>query len=109
MLFPKGMVVSETYFRRQENGTLEYFNVDEVVVEKDSKGKIIGAKLIKDGQKVEVGGMQKMSKSKNNGVDPQSMITNMELMLVGFLCYLRLLRRRVWSGLMQELKEQLGF
>ncbi len=43
-------------------------------VERDAKAKVIGAKLKSDGLPVEIGGTEKMSKSKNNGVDPQAMI-----------------------------------
>ena len=43
-------------------------------VERDAKAKVIGAKLKTDGLPVEIGGTEKMSKSKNNGVDPQAMI-----------------------------------
>jgi len=48
--------------------------MDEVDVVKDSKGKSISATLKSNGQKVILAGMEKMSKSKNNGVDPQSLI-----------------------------------
>ena len=51
-----------------------WFNPEEVTVEHDSKGKAVSATLIADGQPVVIGGIEKMSKSKNNGVDPQIMI-----------------------------------
>ncbi|MCJ8170664.1 leucine--tRNA ligase [Atopomonas sediminilitoris] len=73
-LLTQGMVVADTYFRTLENGGKDWFNPADVTVERDSKGKIIAAKLIADGQPVEIGGTEKMSKSKNNGVDPQTMI-----------------------------------
>ncbi|KAF1011492.1 MAG: Leucine--tRNA ligase [Pseudomonas fluorescens] len=73
-LLTQGMVVAETYFRSLENGGKDYFNPDDVEVERDAKAKVIGARLKSDGQPVEIGGTQKMSKSLNNGVDPQSMI-----------------------------------
>jgi len=73
-LLTQGMVVSETYFRKQENSQTQYFNTNEVTLKFDDKGKPINANLIKDGMPVSIGGMQKMSKSKNNGVDPQYMI-----------------------------------
>src|SRR5690554_7284597 len=56
------------------NGGREWFNPDQVTVEHDSKGKALSATLISDGQPVVIGGIEKMSKSKNNGVDPQVMI-----------------------------------
>ena len=41
---------------------------------KTSKGKIIGARLASDGRAVTVGAIEKMSKSRNNGVDPQGLV-----------------------------------
>jgi leucyl-tRNA synthetase len=73
-LLTQGMVIAETYYRMRPNGGREWFNPDQVTVESDSKGKAISAKLISDGQPVVIGGIEKMSKSKNNGVDPQVMI-----------------------------------
>ncbi|WP_281850417.1 leucine--tRNA ligase, partial [Pseudomonas helleri] len=73
-LLTQGMVIADTYFRTLDNGGKDYFNPDDVEVERDAKAKIIGAKLKSDGLPVEIGGSQKMSKSLNNGVDPQSMI-----------------------------------
>ena len=40
----------------------------------DAKARPIGAKLKADGKPVIIGGTEKMSKSKNNGVDPQAII-----------------------------------
>ena len=73
-LLTQGMVIAETYFRLEANGSKTWFNPAEVEVKRDGKGKIIAAHLASDGQPVEIGGIEKMSKSKNNGVDPQSMI-----------------------------------
>ncbi len=73
-LLTQGMVIAETYYRMLPNGAREWFNPDEVTVEHDSKGKALSATLISDGQPVVIGGIEKMSKSKNNGVDPQIMI-----------------------------------
>ena len=73
-LLTQGMVIAETYFRTLDNGGKDYFNPDDVEIERDAKAKIIGAKLKSDGLPVEIGGTQKMSKSLNNGVDPQYMI-----------------------------------
>jgi leucyl-tRNA synthetase len=72
-LLTQGMVIAETFYR-EENGKKTYFNLTEVNVQLDEKGKIIGAVLIKDNQPVQIGNIEKMSKSKNNGVDPQIMI-----------------------------------
>ncbi|AXO90032.1 leucine--tRNA ligase [Pseudomonas parafulva] len=73
-LLTQGMVVAETYFRVASNGGKDWFNPADVEVERDAKAKIIGARLKTDGLPVEIGGTEKMSKSKNNGVDPQAMI-----------------------------------
>ncbi|MFK3645593.1 leucine--tRNA ligase, partial [Pseudomonas protegens] len=73
-LLTQGMVIAETYYRREANGSYTWYNPADVELERDSKAKIIGAKLISDGLPVEIGGTEKMAKSKNNGVDPQSMI-----------------------------------
>ena len=72
-LLTQGMVVAETYYR--ENGEQKiYFNPDDLDLQKDHKGRIVAAILHSDGQPVTVGGVEKMSKSKNNGVDPQPLI-----------------------------------
>jgi len=73
-LLTQGMVIADTYYRPLENGGKDWFNPADVIVERDAKAKVIGAKLASDGQPVEIGGTEKMSKSKNNGVDPQAMI-----------------------------------
>ena len=73
-LLTQGMVIAETYYRLEANGSKSWFNPADVIVERDAKGKILAAKLESDGLPVVVGGIEKMSKSKNNGVDPQAMI-----------------------------------
>jgi len=73
-LLTQGMVTKETYFRFNESGKKEYYYPTEVELQEDEKGRVVAAKLISDGQPVEIGPIEKMSKSKNNGVDPQSMI-----------------------------------
>ncbi|MBM3107236.1 leucine--tRNA ligase [Pseudomonas sp. V1] len=73
-LLTQGMVVADTYYRVASNGGKDWFNPADVEVERDAKAKIIGARLKTDGLPVEIGGTEKMSKSKNNGVDPQAMI-----------------------------------
>ncbi len=71
---PQGMVIAETFYRLDEAGRKQYFSPDEVSLSRDSRGAIDGATLLSDGQPVEVGKVEKMSKSKSNGVDPQKMI-----------------------------------
>jgi leucyl-tRNA synthetase len=73
-LLTQGMVIAETFYRTTPNGGKEWFNPADVEVKRDDKGRPVSAVLIKDGEPVEMGGIEKMSKSKNNGVDPQSMI-----------------------------------
>ncbi|NWG87642.1 MAG: leucine--tRNA ligase, partial [Hydrogenophilaceae bacterium] len=73
-LLTQGMVVAETYYRDGADGKKQWHNPAEVEVERDAKGHIVAAKLKSDGQPVIIGGIEKMSKSKNNGVDPQALI-----------------------------------
>ncbi len=73
-LLTQGMVIAETYYRLEANGSKTWFNPADVELVRDAKAKIVSAKLISDGLPVEIGGTEKMAKSKNNGVDPQSMI-----------------------------------
>lgn len=72
-LLTQGMVTAETYFRDDASGKRVYFNPADVKLELDDCAKGVTARL-EDGSLVEIGGVEKMSKSKNNGVDPQSMI-----------------------------------
>ena len=73
-LLTQGMVCKETYFREADIGRRTYFNPDEVEVERDAKGRALAAHLKSDGEPVAIGPVEKMSKSKNNGVDPQALI-----------------------------------
>ncbi len=73
-LLTQGMVVAPTYYREKADGTKQYFNPDELDISRDSKGRITGATLLSDNQPVTVGKIEKMSKSKNNGADPQQLI-----------------------------------
>jgi leucyl-tRNA synthetase len=73
-LLCQGMVINETYYREDTAGERHWFNPKDVAIETDSKGKPLTAVLTADGQPVEIGNVEKMSKSKNNGVDPHSMI-----------------------------------
>ena len=72
-LLTQGMVVAPTFFR-EDDGAVRYYAPAEVEVEHDAKGGITGAHLLADGLPVEVGSIEKMAKSKNNGVDPEQMI-----------------------------------
>ena len=68
-LLTQGMVLNEIYFRKTDGARISYFNPTEVEVRPDG-----GAVLKSDGNPVEAGGIGTMSKSKNNGVDPQELI-----------------------------------
>jgi leucyl-tRNA synthetase len=72
-LFTQGMVLNEVFFRKPEAGRVEYFNPADVEV-LDKPGQPRAAVLRSDGQAVESGGVVTMSKSKNNGVDPQALV-----------------------------------
>jgi leucyl-tRNA synthetase len=73
-LLCQGMVIAETFHRDNADGSKEWINPADVVIERDERARIIGARAISDGLPVQIGGTEKMSKSKNNGVDPQSMV-----------------------------------
>ncbi|MBB5542542.1 leucine--tRNA ligase [Paraburkholderia fungorum] len=73
-LLTQGMVLNETYYRENEAGKKTWYNPADVTVSFDDKGRPVGAVLNSDGQPVVLGGVEKMSKSKNNGVDPQLLI-----------------------------------
>jgi len=73
-LLTQGMVLNEIFFRKSDGGRIQYFNPGDVEFEMDSQGKRTGAVLKADGEPVDSGGIRTMSKSKNNGVDPQAII-----------------------------------
>jgi leucyl-tRNA synthetase len=73
-LLTQGMVLNETYYREDTSGRRQWFNPADVDVSFDDKGRPVSAVLRTDGQPVEIGGTEKMAKSKNNGIDPQAII-----------------------------------
>ncbi len=73
-LLTQGMVLNEIFSRKSGSGRIQYFNPTDVELQFDEQGKRIGATLKSDGEPVESGGIRTMSKSKNNGVDPQGLI-----------------------------------
>ncbi|TAH46459.1 MAG: leucine--tRNA ligase [Gammaproteobacteria bacterium] len=73
-LLCQGMVVAETFHRDGPGGSKEWINPANVDIQRDEKGRVTGALLKADGKPVGIGGIEKMSKSKNNGVDPESMV-----------------------------------
>jgi len=73
-LITQGMVIAPTFFREEANGKKQWINPADVDVVSDERGRPTGATLRADGLPVVIGGTEKMSKSKNNGVDPQAII-----------------------------------
>ena len=73
-LLTQGMVIAPTFYREDAAGKKQWINPADVDVKTDDRGRPVGATLRDDGQAVIIGGTEKMSKSKNNGVDPQAII-----------------------------------
>jgi leucyl-tRNA synthetase len=71
-LLTQGMVLAESYYR-DADGRRQWIHPSEVVVQRDAKGKILSARTA-GGEDVVHDGIGTMSKSKNNGVDPQALI-----------------------------------
>jgi leucyl-tRNA synthetase len=79
-LLTQGMVLNETYYSEDASGKKTWLNPLDVELTLDDKGRPTGAKLKSgtgielSGNAITIGGVEKMSKSKNNGVDPQALI-----------------------------------
>ncbi|NTS78411.1 leucine--tRNA ligase [Catenovulum sp. SM1970] len=73
-LLCQGMVLADTYYREDDNGGKSWYSPADVDLEYDEKGGVKSATYKPDGQPVIPAGTTKMSKSKNNGIDPQSVI-----------------------------------
>lgn len=72
-LLCQGMVLADSFYKLNDDGSTTWFNPSEVTLERDDKGKVIKA-IHPDAGELELGGMTKMSKSKNNGIDPQTAV-----------------------------------
>jgi leucyl-tRNA synthetase len=77
-LFTQGMLLNESYFREDDSGPSagkrRWFYPSEVEVQHDDRGQPVGATAKADGLPVSLGGIEKMSKSKNNVVEPRDII-----------------------------------
>jgi leucyl-tRNA synthetase len=73
-LLTQGMVLNHIFSRRTDKGGIVYFAPEELELVKNEAGHVTGATSKADGQPVDYGGVGTMSKSKRNGVDPQSLI-----------------------------------
>ncbi len=72
-LLTQGMVLADSWSRDQD-GRKDWIAPDRVQLQRDEKGRVTGGVLADTGEALNHEGMVKMSKSKNNGVDPQAMI-----------------------------------
>ncbi|MFO6422880.1 leucine--tRNA ligase [Motilimonas sp. KMU-193] len=72
-LLTQGMVLADAFYYEDEKGGKVWVSPLDVDVQRDDKGRITAAQT-KSGQAVVYTGMSKMSKSKNNGIDPQVMV-----------------------------------
>jgi leucyl-tRNA synthetase len=73
-LFTQGMLLNDCYYRDEDGGRRRWFYPAEVEVQVDERGRPVGAIAREDGQPVMLGGIEKMSKSKNNVVEPRDII-----------------------------------
>jgi leucyl-tRNA synthetase len=73
-LLCQGMVLNHIWTRRPAEGRVQYFNPAEVEPVRDDGGHVVGGVLKADGLPVGFEGLGTMSKSKNNGVDPNALV-----------------------------------
>ena len=73
-LFTQGMLSAECFYREDAAGKKRWYYPSEIDIRYDDKGRPTGAVAKDDGKPVMLGGMEKMSKSKNNVVEPKDII-----------------------------------
>ncbi|TNC81654.1 MAG: leucine--tRNA ligase [Oleiphilus sp.] len=73
-LLCQGMVLAESFYQEDDKGGKVWIAPSDVQVTTDDKGKVVSRTIASDGSEVHTAGMSKMSKSKNNGIDPQTII-----------------------------------
>ncbi|MCP5269765.1 MAG: leucine--tRNA ligase [Burkholderiaceae bacterium] len=73
-LFTQGMLGMECFYREEASGKRRWFYPSEVDIEYDDRGAPVRATAKADGLPVVLGGIEKMSKSKNNVVEPKDII-----------------------------------
>jgi leucyl-tRNA synthetase len=74
-LFTQGMLLNESFYRDEADGRRRWFYPAEVEVRRDERGRPTAAIALEDGQPVLLGGIEKMSKSMNNVVEPREIIS----------------------------------
>ncbi len=75
-LLTQGMVLADTFYRIDNQGKKTWYNPTEINMSRDDRGRLQRVTLRVDDQPVQHGAMEKMSKSRNNGVDPQLLINS---------------------------------
>jgi len=73
-LFTQGMLTAECYYREDNAGKKRWYYPDEIDIEYDDRGRPVKVSACDDGEPVFFGGIEKMSKSKNNVVEPRDII-----------------------------------
>ena len=73
-LFTQGMLTAECYYREDAAGKKRWYYPNEIDIEYDDRGRPVKVTSAEDGEAVFFGGVEKMSKSKNNVVEPRDII-----------------------------------
>lgn len=73
-LLTQGMVLASSWYSQDISGKQTWYSPLDVEPITDDKGAVVKGRLKSDGTEVQYGGIIKMSKSKNNGIDPQTLI-----------------------------------